>query len=246
MKAKDLFKQERALRVLVYGQTGSGKTTWATASPKPLILLTEKQGLPSIVVCNDNVDVEFVDDLDSFYKVMDALLGGKKDGDDYMVNLNGEEIRCQTVVLDSLSDLHERIKRSYQDKYGDLNFKHWGSIQDDIRMILDDLRSLPVNLVCLSMAQEEMDNNQQRRIRPMIYGRIGDVIGQWFSGVGYAGRNEIDGKIKYTIKWSSGKIFDTKKAPGFPDQIINNVLENKTEISLGTLIDQVFNKGDKL
>ena len=50
--ARESYDRKPFLKIALTGASGAGKTDWAARSPRPLILLTEVQALPSIVVAN--------------------------------------------------------------------------------------------------------------------------------------------------------------------------------------------------
>lgn len=245
MKASELFDEDPWLKVLVYGSSGSGKTTWAAVAPRPLILLTERQGLPSIIRANPDAEVEIVNDYDRFCDVLLAVVRGHKvtinagesQQSAFEVEIDGRSIVIQSVVLDSLSDLHERARKSHD--YGEDGID-WMGVQEDVRAFLDDLRNLPVNLVTLALADESIDEHNRRRTTPLLYGKIGKLIGQWHSAVGFSHKRELDGEIQHGIAWQLGRAFDSKPAPGFPLYTRSNVLEQPGDVSLGSLLLHAF------
>jgi len=60
-KASDTFQRRPVLKVAILGASGAGKTEWAARSPRPLILLTEPQGLASITNANPDALVVIIE-----------------------------------------------------------------------------------------------------------------------------------------------------------------------------------------
>jgi hypothetical protein len=222
MKASDLFSANPWLQLLIYGDSGSGKTTFGARCPAPLIMMTEQQALPSIAVANPNASVVPVSDYLSFGKVIKAINRGKTEslnGQPAMsININGEAIVFQTLVIDSLTDLHTMISEFFKvDEEDKFILKRWGQTQKEFHRLMGILRSLPINLVCLCLVESTGgDNKIQRRTVPALYGKAPEKVGQYFSGVGYSKKSAM----VYKVLWNLGDSYVTKRPPttrGFPD-----------------------------
>lgn len=220
MKAIDLFRENPFIRVLVYGDSGTGKTTWGALSPRPLMLITEPQGVPSAMVANPDAEVVYVDGHRKFEQVLQALqAGGPTVLDDgqhaYQADVPGVgEVTFQTLVVDSITDVHQKIL--------DANTRgeesNWMRTQATLKLRLDDLRRLRCNLICTALADHKLDDQSRRKTLPMLYGRAATQSGQWFSGVGYAHKIDVDGEIRHFIEWRASSRLITKPAPGWPDR----------------------------
>lgn len=246
-KANTAVSQRPHSYVLVYGQTGAGKTTWAAKSPRPLVLLTEAHGLHSVNAVAPDALVEVIQDWKHLCLVMRALKKGgqvmTEDGQSaYIVTMpdrscleewapysGDEEPRdyvIQTVVLDSLSDVHQRVVDHYPPQKGKDGTEGpaWMKVQKAMSSLLSSLRQLPVSIVVLALASERQDESKRRYIEPALFGQLSRQVGQYFSGVGYAYLHEAynaEGKREhsYRIAWRASASTITKSFPrhGFPD-----------------------------
>lgn len=248
MKASELFAAEPWLKVLLYGPSGSGKTTWAATAPRPLVVLTERQGLASVVGANPDADVVLVESYEQFCSLVQAIVRGHSTTIEtetgqqraYEFQHGDETFTVQTVVLDSLTDLHERARKAYDIGDGDVD---WRSVQGDVQAFMDDLRSAPVNLVTIALAEDKMDDQGRRRVSPLLYGRTSYLVGQWHSATGYAVKRERDGAIEHGIAWQLGSGFDSKPAPGFPKFTVSAMSTTPGNVTLGSLVLASFGTG---
>ena len=231
MRASEMVQERPTLKILTYGMTGSGKTTWAAKSPMPLVIATEPQAVPSIQAANPDAMVLCVDSWEEFKSCWGVIAKSKsiKLESGQMAaeaNFDGQIVEFQTVVLDSLTDLQERMiesltgadkstAKSLMLKGGpQLTLQQWGSLQGAMSRILRSSRSIPANVIFITLASEQYDDKQVRRVVPLLSGKktLG-TIGQFFNAVGY---QAIDEKGKHAILWQPSNRFISKPAPGFP------------------------------
>lgn len=216
-KASQLFNAAPFLRALIYGDSGTGKTSWGALAPQPLILLTEAQGLASIAATNPNAEVLLIEDYPRLCEVVGSIKRGAAAVNDdsqpcFRATVDGEAIEFQTLVLDSLSDVHDLMSKHYLDGIDERkSLKQWGLIQRDLRALLSDLRALPINLVCLALTTESVDDTERRRTLPDLFGSAKNRVGQYFSAVGYAHRRQGGHAIAWRIDSAS---YLTKPPPG--------------------------------
>lgn len=250
MKASQMMQTRPYLDVLVYGASGSGKTTWAARSPRPFIALTEQHALPSIVRANPDADVEIYTSFEELWPLIQDLKKGSEveiepetgEQPAYRFEHRGEERIVQTVVIDALSDVFSMVVNycggvkvgDPAHKIPDLNIQAWGRISRTMENLLHDLRGLPVNVVAISLSETKMDDQSRRYVEPVLSGRTGKMIGQWFAAVGYATQKDDDGVLERRIYWQLPTRFLSKAAPGFPVYITNTWTPGQT--TLGSLL----------
>ena len=150
-------------RVLMYGSSGAGKTTLgARFMDKPLILLTEPNGLPSIRTSNPNASVIQISSVDEFDAAIRELTIMSRSG----------KLQYDSIVLDSLTDLQEKYAGTIlsKSKANNLTLQEWGWIIDRGKRIVRDIRALPCHSLVITLAGElEVDGSMV--IRPMLFGR---------------------------------------------------------------------------
>lgn len=230
-KASDLITQRPFLDVLIYGGSGSGKTTWAARSPVPFVVLTEAHGLQSIATVNPDAHVELCTSFEEVSAVVKALKQGAPctigDQPGFQFELNGETITCQTVIFDSLTDIQELLKTYISKGSENLTLQEWGRVNSWMQALLQDLRSLPVNFIALCLESDKQDDQDVRIVRPLIQGRSGKLIGQWFSIVGYAMRRTAKDSngIRHVVAWQLGGGYLTKKPPTWPIYTVSNIMQ---------------------
>lgn len=244
MKASELMGEVPALKVLVYGQSGSGKTHWAARSPMPFVILTEMNGLASIMDANDEADVVMVETYAQFHKLLDVIKQGTECEVDsgqhaYRFTWEGEERVCQTIVIDSLTDVQELmatyiiktrpVKEGRAVMDGDrlttevLTKADYGRLYKGTSRVIMDLRSLPVSVVAIAFADMLADDKGSvYRIKPAITGKAGKYLPHWFSVVGYSLKRANGGQTEYGIAWDLPSRWDTKTMPGFPPFVVND------------------------
>jgi hypothetical protein len=184
-----------------------------------------------VVAANPDAHVYKLDVFNDLKTLMGSLKRGHEATDPetgqpvYEIDLDGEALAIQTVGFDSLTDLQELIKRKVvlgettTPKPGilrEISLQQWGEIQSILRALLRDLRSLPVNVVALTLAVEDIDDYKRRSIQHAIHGQIGKYLNQWFTAGGYAVRKEVEEGVEYGIEWELGDRWPTKRGPGFP------------------------------
>lgn len=242
MKASELYSEDPTLKVLVYGDSGTGKTTWGARSPRPLVLMTERQGLPSIATVNPDADVEAVKDWTHARRMLDHIKTGAvvetADGQPaFQIEGKAGPVVFQTLVLDSLTDLHDRLATHHgvhSDTTRDPR-KAWGKVQRDLRVFMHDVRSLPVNVVALALShQVGGDDGSERRVLPSLYGKAAESIGQYFNAVGYSHKR----KTGHTIGFSLPSTWVTKSPPTmelFPS-LIHQSMDDPGMTTLGSIL----------
>jgi len=246
MKANKLIEVRPFQDVLVYGSPGTGKTTWAARAPRPFVILTEAHGLSAIATVNPHADVHLVDNYKGVLDAIKAMQRGRPceiEGQPaFQFTLDGETIVCQSVVLDSLTDVQELLKM-HVGRGGsaeNLTLQDWGKVYTAIQGLLHELRRLPVNFICLALATSTEDDQSVREYKPVLQGKAQALLGQWFSVVGYSQRRAGDkGNVEYLINWQLPGNHITKKPPSWPDFVVNRI--NKPgSVTLGSLLLATF------
>lgn len=180
------------VKALIYGKPGSGKTNFGVTAPKPLILLSERQGSLHIkqaakrlgVATPPTFLIESVNDLRNW---LEALQGDRskplrvyekhRDPTTEVVTKHlVAELQewPETVVLDSLTDaarlIVEEIKfqsppQKGKDGLPAVSMNFWNVLNDRFRNLVIRFRDLPMHVVFLALLsdREEGEGNDKTR-----------------------------------------------------------------------------------
>jgi hypothetical protein len=263
LTARERYQRKPFLKVAVTGHSGAGKTDWAARSPRPLILLTEIQAMPSIVVANPDALVIPIQRWDEFREAFDAVKQGRPttitvNGEEQPaleVTIGGQTVAIQTLVLDTMTDLqrlafNKMIKAEGPDGMDRLDFseannnlsidKH-GVLISAAETIWQQQRAIPVNTVFLFMARDIQDDTGAKQTLPMLTGKsLPYSMGQYFNASGLAQVRRTDGGgLQHFIRWSSPSAAAlTKPGPGWPVVTVNTRTPGET--TLGSLLRFTF------
>lgn len=175
----------------VYGRSGSGKTSLGVTAPKPLILLSERQGLLHVKQAAKRRGVPvppvlFLEHLEDCRAVLRALRGPKDQplrifevlgrGPDAQRNLLMELEWPETVVLDSLTDILrlvvEEIREQSPPRQGKDGLpvdseRYWNVLGDRCQNLILGFRDAPVNKLFLCAEDDRFEGEGDDRRRQM-------------------------------------------------------------------------------
>ncbi len=180
------------LKALVYGNTGTGKTTLGVTAPKPVILLSERQGAFHIQQAAKRLGVPvpptfFLQTMNDYRNWLRALQGDRskplrvterlKNPKDNSISerlIVELEEWPETVVLDSLTDvgrlLVEEIRRESPPKRGQDGLpvdsqRFWQTLGDRFKSLVWAFRDLPMNTLFLALSEDREDGEEGLKIR---------------------------------------------------------------------------------
>lgn len=176
----------------VYGRSGSGKTSLAVTAPKPLVLLSESQGMLSIRQAAKRLNVPVpavfgLEHLDDARSVLRALRGPRDQpfrifeyvgtGADRKKELLFELPEWpDTVVLDSVTDILrlvvEEIREQSPQKQGRDGLpidseRYWNVLGDRCQNLLLGFRDAPVHKLFLCAEDDRMEGEGDERKRSL-------------------------------------------------------------------------------
>jgi hypothetical protein len=202
--AGDIPVDDLHVKLMVQGRSGSGKSTLGAKMPKPLILLTEANGLPSIRAANPDAIVIRIYDPQAYGKTtqfevleeaMKLALAGSFDA-----------AGVESVVADSATEIQRIIKEQILREKGvlrDPNYlftqQDWGLLTERTRRWARVFRDLPYHTLLITLSAEEKDEESGRvtNISPQFEGRkLPQEILQFCSAGGFAFKRpiKIEGK----------------------------------------------------
>jgi len=252
-KAQDTFNRRPFLKIAVMGASGTGKTEWAARSPRPLILLTEPQGIASIFSANPEANVIHIESWEDFRTIFDKVKTCKivevEGQSACLINIQGQDIVYQTLVVDSFTDLQRLainklsgVESGLRDRLdleaGTINMSidKWGQITSCCETVWAQQRALPCNTVFLYLATDFIDDQQVKTTIPMLSGqKLPFSMGQYFNAVGLSMVRKSGDGMQHVIRWQNAtSAAITKPAPGFPAVTLNTRTEGQT--TLGSLL----------
>lgn len=130
------------IKVLVHGRPGVGKTTLCATAPNPIIISAES-GLLSLSEFDIKaLEINTIDDLYDAY--------------DYVTSETGQDF--ETICLDSVSEIAERILSAEKQNYKD-GRKAYGEMQNKMENLLRAFRDIPGKNVYFSCKQEKIQSD---------------------------------------------------------------------------------------
>lgn len=184
---------ESWLKAAVYGAPGTGKTDFAVSAPKPLILLSERQGLATVrsAAVRRGVPVPpvlFMEELRDYRDVLRALHGAKdqpfrvvqrmENGGEPVVVFEGDW--PETVVIDSITDACELVEAEVRreappekakDGLEKWTERHWAAFRDRCEKLIRSFRNVPTHVLFLALQDDRVvgeGEEANRIINPML------------------------------------------------------------------------------
>ena len=184
---KYLDNKQAAVKGLIFANAGTGKTWLAAASPNPVIVLTEKNGITSVAHSNPDAIVIECMTADELFDVIIDAKDGKLDAEDEEGNVHS--IPFETLVIDSLTEAQRLIKDRILKRANreEMILKDWNTLANHMQRLVRAIRDLPVHVICTAL-QEELyeDSTGVRHIKPAFDGKkTTQQISQYFNFVGW-------------------------------------------------------------
>ncbi len=224
-------------KLLVYGPSGAGKTQFAASMPKPLIGLTEKQGILTIKrVAQPGYGI--------------FMISTYQDVIDFVALASSPRIPFDSVILDSLTDVQRIIRdhfTSQQTKRTDVTDQDtWGVVIDRTASIMRSIRDAHAHVVVIALDAEELVNGVGLVHRPAVSGKkLPSQLAQFVQAVGYLHVAEVPGgALRRELSFFAGERYLTKmcagleaKEPPIPEWIITRMLGEEPSAELVARIE---------
>lgn len=229
MQRLDLLDEEKYVNAAFYGKSGTGKTSIGVTAPKPLILLSERQGIVHVKQAAKRLGkpvppVAFMQSFNDYRNVLNALRGDKAQPFrvyQQRTTEKGVERDCvfeleewpETVVVDSLTDCGrlcvEEIRRQSPPQKGKDGLptdsqRFWNVLGDRMKNLILGFRDAPVHSVFLALADDREvgeDDDKHRQCSPDLpMRRLADVLSSAVNAIGYTYRKTVREPNKTTAR----------------------------------------------
>lgn len=166
---KKFSPKTHKIKAVIYGGSGSGKTSFGGTAPKPIFASAEG-GLLSIAHLNpDYVEIKSLEDLAGLLSF-----------------LKSQPHEYETIVIDSITEISEIIKRGIEKKSGRaMQIQDFGTLSKKIREILAGFRDLNMHVLFIAQEKYDKDGDTIIKIAPSLNGKSADEIAYFMDIVGY-------------------------------------------------------------
>lgn len=184
------------IKALIYGASGSGKT-YFSGTAKNALYLSAENGLLSIKDKNPEYwEIKSFKDLENAYKF-----------------LNEEEHKYETVVLDSITEISDILKRNIEKEHGrTMQIQDWGEFKEKIIDQFRKFRDLKMHVIFIALDDRIVDEDKIHKIVPNLDGKAAPAaLPQFMDIVGYT---QIGADGKYWMQTNGHKKYITKNRGG--------------------------------
>ena len=224
MKRLDDQTEERYVKACIYGPPGTGKTSFGVTAPKPLIALTERQGMSHVRKAAARLGVPvpqtlFIETANDLRNLTRALHGDRKQPfavyESHGDGEKKERIKVhegewpETIVLDSATDacrlLIDEIRRQSPPTIGKDGLpvdsqRFWNVLIMRAQAMILAIRDLPLHAVFLALADDREsgdDDNKIRSLKPqMATKQLSHTLAAAVNVVGFTYRTTRRGEAK--------------------------------------------------
>jgi len=204
------------VKALIYGKPGTGKTTMGVSAPKPLILLSERQGMTHILQAarefgHRPIGVLFMSDLADYRAVLRTLIlatrnPAMRSGPFIVKGSEGETLFesdewPETIVLDSVTDacrlVDAQIMAESPPKLGKDNLpvnseRYWSVLRDRCEKLIRGFRDIDFHVLYLCLEDDRTigeGEEAERKVGPALPMRsLPDTIAAAVNVVGVMSR----------------------------------------------------------
>jgi len=173
-------------KILCYGNSGAGKTYAACTAPKPMVLLTERNGLHSIQASNPGAHVKYCENADDVRDILRMAMNGQL-----------KQYGIKTLVVDSLTEVQrlfvdEIMLAKAQGEDARLSLQDWGTLTERMRRFMRCLRDLDLHVVATALVESQHDDSTgATNVFPAFQGKkLHSEVSQFFNVVGYTFKRE--------------------------------------------------------
>lgn len=146
-KIKNIAEFKTGKILTVYGESGTGKTTFSCTFPSPILFINiDEDGL--------EVTKEFADKKIDYIDIKKST-----ELTELLIELKTKEHEYKTIIVDTMTQLQNKIISNYTIKKTNLNFGEWGAIADEIKKTFSLLKILSKEqkIIVVTLWQQKME-----------------------------------------------------------------------------------------
>lgn len=160
LEIKTFSPKSHKIKCLIYGSSWTWKTTFG-GSAENVIFASSEDGLLSIA--DRKIPFAKIETLEQLQQLRDFL--------------KNEEHSFETLVIDSITDINERIKKSIEVRTGKaMELKMWWELSDKIKGILFDIKNIDMNIIIIAQEKYEKDEDKIEKVIPSLNGKLATEI----------------------------------------------------------------------
>lgn len=160
LEIKTFSPKSHKIKCLIYWSSWTWKTTFG-GSAENVIFASSEDGLLSIA--DKKIPFAKIETLEQLQQLRDFL--------------KNEEHSFETLVIDSITDINERIKKSIEVRTGKaMELKMWWELSDKIKGILFDIKNIDMNIIIIAQEKYEKDEDKIQKVIPSLNGKLATEI----------------------------------------------------------------------
>lgn len=222
IKVEPPTSPEKKFSSLIYGRMRTGKSTLAATcadveSMAPVLWIAAEDGTASFADKYPEIDVIHPSGWADIATVVDTLTEPVSDTDPTPKNPS----KYKTIVVDTLGQVQEIIKRDYIAKNKQMDFEGWAKIADGVEWLVDTLHNSHLNSIFIAHTERIKDDTVGSMLHmPYFLGKKSIVqVPKIIDNIFYLAKVEVDGashrvlQVSGSSRVDAGSRFEHK----FPD-----------------------------
>lgn len=160
IQIKTFSPKSHKIKALIYWPSGAGKTVLWWSAENVIFASSEDWLLP---LADQKIPFVKIETLPQLKQLRDFL--------------KNEEHEFETLVIDSITDINERIKKSIEEKnWKSMELSMWAELTEKIKWVLSDIKDLDMHIIIIAQEKFEKDWDQIKKIIPSLNWKLSTDI----------------------------------------------------------------------
>lgn len=160
IEIKTFSPKSHKIKCLIYWPSGAWKTSFGWTADK-VIFASSEDGLLSLA--DKKIPFAKIETIEQLQQLRDFLKNDKHE--------------FETLVIDSITDINERIKKSIEDKvWKAMEQRMWAELSDKIKTILFDIKNIDMNVIIIAQEKYEKDEDKIEKKIPSLNWKLATDI----------------------------------------------------------------------